>query len=374
LHAGFESSIGVYNFDRLQFIFIEDENLLKEKFKKGDLDWFQVMVAREWHQEFIPAKTDQIAKGWIQKIKVYTHKPLAASGMAFNMRTAPFNDKKVRMAVAHLYNREKMMDKLFFNEYEFVDSYWPNSFYSNTSNPKIRFDPDTALKLLEEAGWLQSSRDENGWLNKDGVRFELDLNYVSKSSERILTIFQEDLRDVGIKLNLKQVTWATDIKEVGERNFQISQRAYAGILFPNPESSLHSKFADQKHNNNIWGFKNKRVDELCEAYHLMFDPQDRIKAIREIDGIVMNEYLYAYGWYASHTRLLYWNKFGMPPFVLGKSSPGDERSIPIYWWYDAKLDARLKDAMSRDESLPIREEIVKWWDENYPNDKIGELN
>ena len=91
------------------------------------IDWMQVNVAREWHQEFVPAKMSAIANGWMQRRKVYTHRPVGVSGIAFNIRKPPFDDIRVRKAFSHLYNREKMMDKLFFNEYEFLDSHYPNS-------------------------------------------------------------------------------------------------------------------------------------------------------------------------------------------------------------------------------------------------------
>lgn len=365
-----EKNIGYYNFEKLNFIFIQDENLVKEKFKKGELDWVYVNVAREWHQEFIPAMLPPLANGHIQKRKVYTHRAIGTSGIAFNIRNAPFDDIRVRQAFGYLYNREKMMDKLFFNEYEYLDTFYPNSPYENGKNPKIRYDPEKAVMLLEEAGWLQKNRDADGWLVKDGKRFEVSLNCVQKSSERIFTILQEDLRDVGIKLNIKQVTWATDIKEVGERNFEISSRAYGGILFPNPESSLHSKFADLNNNNNIWGYKNKRVDEICDAYPLMFDPKERIDAVKEVDGIVCNDHLYALGWYAAHTRLLYWNKFGMPDFILAKTN--DQRSLVSLWWYDENRDKILKEARKNKTKLEVGEEIVRWWDEHFPT-TAGEL-
>ena len=255
------------------------------------------------------------------------------------------------------------MDKLFFNEYEFLDSFYPNSTYENPDNPKMRYNPDKAVELLEEAGWLQKNRDSQGWLVKDGKRFEVSLNLTQKSSERIYTILQEDLKDVGIKLNLKLVTWATDIKEVGERNFEISSRAYSGIMFPNPESSMHSKFADRNNNNNIWGFKNARVDEICEKYPLMFKASERIEAVREIDKIATEEHLYALGWFAAHTRLLFWDKFGMPEYILSKT--GDERSLLSLWWFDENKEAALKEARAKGTKLPIGEEIVRWWDENY---------
>ena len=361
---------GYNNFDKVDFVFIQDENLIKEKFKKGDLDWIYVNVAREWHQEFTAAKMPEIEKGWIQKRKVYTQRPVGVSGIAFNLRKPPFNDIRIRKAIAYLYNREKMMDKLFFNEYEYLDTFYPNSPYENPNDPKIRFNPDKAVKLLEEAGWLQKNRNSDGWLTKNGKIFELTLNYVQKSSERIMTIFQEDLRSVGIKLDLKQVTWASDIKQVGERNFEMSSRAYGGLLFPNPESSFDSKFADEKNNNNIWGLKNKRIDEICAKYPTMFDPQERIKAVQEIDGIACNLYLYAFGWYAAHTRLLYWNKFGMPDFILSKT--GDQTSLVSLWWYDKAKEKALRKAMKNNTSLPVGKEVVRWWDEHYPrNAKKG---
>lgn len=364
--ADLPKNVGYYNFDKLDFIFVTDDNLKKEKFKKGEIDWMQVNVAREWHQEFIPAKMSAIANGWIQRRKVYTHRPVGTSGLAFNLRKPPFNDIRIRKAFAYLYNREKMMDKLFFNEYEFLDSHYPNSPYENPNNPKMRYDPDKAVELLEEAGWLQENRNSDGWLVKDGKIFELNLNLTDKSLERIYTIFQEDLKDVGIKLNLKLVTWATDIKEVGERNFLISSRAYTGLTFPNPESSLHSKFADKPDNNNIWGFKNERVDEICNRYPLMFDVKERIAAIKEIDGIICNEHLYALGWYAAHTRLLFWDKFGMPDYILSKTS--DDSSILSTWWYEPEKEKALNEAKKNGTKLPVGKEIVKWWDEHYPRE------
>jgi len=360
----FEVSKGYNNFDTLDFAFIQDHNLLKEKFKKGDLDWMMVWRAREWHQDFIREKMPQIAKGWVQRRKVYNHRPTGVSGVAFNIRTPPFDDIRVRKAIAYLYHRKKMIDKLFFNEYEYLDTFYPNSPYQNPENPKLRFNPDKAVELLEEAGWLQKNRSAEGWLIKEGKRFELTLSFTSKSTERYLTIFQEDLRSIGIKLNLKQLTWPSIIKQINERNFKITMKRYGGSLFPTPERLMHSKFADKKNTPNIWGIKNKRIDEICDAYLSMFNPKERMRALQEIDKIASKLHLYAFGWYSAHARLLFWNKFGMPEYILKKF--GYTESLVSLWWHDKTKGETLLKAMKNNASLPIGQEVVKWWDEHYP--------
>ena len=40
--------------------------------------------------------------------------------------------------------------------------------------------------------------------------------------------------------------------------------AYSGLVYPNPESSMRSHLADENDNNNVWGFKSDRVDELLD--------------------------------------------------------------------------------------------------------------
>ncbi|HMM59822.1 MAG TPA: ABC transporter substrate-binding protein, partial [Candidatus Rifleibacterium sp.] len=80
------------------------------------------------------------------------------------------------------------------------------------------------------------------------------------------------------------------------------------------------------------------------------------------DKIASHEHLYAFGWFAAHTRLLYWNKFGMPDYILAKTS--DQRSIASLWWYDEARAKSLKDAREKTSKLEVGTEIVRWWDEH----------
>ena len=345
---------GLYNFDEFEYLFVRDEELVWEKFKKGEFDFMPIYRSHRWVKE---TSFDKIEKGWIQKRKVYNRKPKGTQGFSFNLREWPFNDKKIREAFAHLWNRGALMEKLMFNEYIYLDSNFQNSPYMADNLPKVRYNPDKARALLAESGWGQ--RNSEGWLVKDGQIFELELHYVGKWSEKFYTVFQEDLKKVGIKLNLKEITWATKIKEVNERNFSLTTGAYSGSSFPNPEVLYHSKFADVKNSGNRWGVKNERIDELCELYNAEFDYQKRVTMLKEIDEILTNEFTIAFDWFAPAERLVYWNKFGMPKSVLAKT--GDYRDAPSLWWYDPEKQDALNKAQESDAGLAVGETIVDHW-------------
>ena len=345
------SNVGIGNFDEMRFIVVRDENLAFEMFKKGELDYYPVSMARQWVEDL---EFENIQRGLVQKRKIFNDEPNGIQGFAFNTRRAPFEDIRVRKAFTFLFNRRQLIEKLMFNQYEPQNSYYVGGRYENPNNPKNEYNPQEALQLLAEAGW--NSRDTQGRLVKNGTPLQIELLYVSRTFEPHLTIYQEDLRKVGIGLNLRLITGETLFQLVNERRFQMTQMGWGALLFPNPETSWHSSLADVDNTNNITGFKNARVDELCEAYDKMFGVEERVRALREIDGILANAYPYALQWSAPFSRLVYWNKFGTPPGYLSRTGDifgaGTGPGLPQMWWSDPAKDAKLQQAL-RDQSLQL---------------------
>ncbi|MDP8238671.1 MAG: extracellular solute-binding protein [Candidatus Hatepunaea meridiana] len=349
---------GYFNFKRIKFSIVNDERLRFEKFKKGEFDFYLVGRAQWWMEE---CNFESIKRGLIQKRKVWNDDPQGVSGFVFNMRVPPFNDKRMRQVFACLMNREKLISQLFFNEYTYIDSYYPGSVYENPNNPKYRYNPEKAVQLLSECGWKE--RNSDGWLvNDKGQIFELTISFSAKSFERILTVYQEDLKRVGIKLSLKMSQGSTLFKMVNERKFNIHFQSWTGLLFPNPENSVSSWTADPQNTTNLAGIKNDRIDELIKEYNVCFDQEKRIKMIREIDSILMDIQHYALGWYAPFQRILYWNRFGHPDSYLSRT--GDWLGVLQYWWVDEAKEKELKEAKkSKSKQLEVGEVQVKYWEE-----------
>ena len=339
------TNVGMNNFDELRFAVVRDDNLAFEKFKKGELDIFQVARARQWVEEL---DFDNIQRGLVQKRKIFNNLPQGVEGFALNTRAAPLDDVRVRKALTLLLDRRQLLEKLMFNQYESQNSYNSGTPYENPVNPKNEYDPQQALKLLAEAGW--NSRDSQGRLVKGGNPLQVEVLYTTKTFEPHLTVYQEDLRKVGISLNLRLITPETEYQMANERRFQMAVFAWGGSIFPDLESIWNSTLADVNDTDNLTGFKNPRVDELLAAYDKMFEVDDRIRAIREMDGIVANAYQYILLWDAPYTRVIYWNKFGTPPGYLTRT--GDYYGIYQMWWLDPEKDSQLQKAM-RDSSLKL---------------------
>jgi len=342
--SDYERNTGEYNFDLLKFIIVQDERLTLEKFKKGEIDIYTVTRAQWWVQEFDQSNEDfdYLYRGLIQKRKVFNNHLSGTSGLAMNIRDGRiFSDLRLRKAMAKLWNRQQLIEKLFFNEYVAIKSYFPGGQYENKLNQLVDYDPEGAVELLASAGWVE--RNNDGWLVKDDKIFEIDFG-IDQSSERIFTPYQEDLAKVGIKMNLRYVTSTTMFKNVmNERDFDIHYQSWTMPTFPNPKTSYGSESANQPGTTNICGFENARVDAIASNYKNLFDPKDRIKSLQEIDQIVFNSHIYALGWRAPYAwRFAYWNKFGMPNHYIGFS--GNWKSAMAYWWFDPELTQEVMDA------------------------------
>ncbi len=341
------------NFQTLLFRFYAESENAFEAFKKGTIDLFPVYMARLWVND---AKGERFDKNWIVRQRVENHQPIGFQGFAMNMRRPPFDDLKVRSAMCNLIDRERMNVTLMYSQYFLHRSYFEDLYSPENPchNPYFPFDKEAARALLKEAGWVANP--ESGFLEKDGKRFSFHFLSRDASSDKFLSIYSEDLKDVGIELLIDKKDAAAWSKDMDEFNYDMTWAAWSAGLYKDPEDMWSSKEAERKAGNNITGFRDPQVDALIEKQKNIFDVQARHTIVREIDAIVAAQCPYALLWNINATRLLYWNKFGTPPTVLSKF--GDERAAYGYWWFDPDSAADLEAAMASGDFLPPRPERI----------------
>ena len=351
-------NFGIYNFDNIRFDVIADQKLEFEKFKKGDIDILSftgVTRANNWIEGL---DIDEVKRGLIQKVEVFNENPAGTRGFAFNMRKPPFDDIKVRKAFAHLLDRKKILEKLFRNSAALLYSYYANSPYENPDDIRIDYNFDEGVKLLAEAGYSQKNAD--GYLVKDGKVFEVELPYGNPTLEKFLTVYQEDLKKAGVKLNLKQVDGTTNFKLGNERNFTMLVSAWGGLRYPNPQTSFSTSSAKADNSTNWPGIADPRIDVLIEKYNKEFSRSERIKLIREIDKIATDYIGYAFTWYYPAERIAFHDKFGFPKGMLTKT--GDYLTAPGLWYFDPERNAKFEEAKKDNkivlEKFPPEE---KYW-------------
>ena len=249
---------------------------------------------------------------------------------------------------------------LMYNQYYLHKSYYEDLYTKDNPcpNPLIPFDKAKARQLLRQAGWLANPK--TGILEKNGKKFSFKFLTGEQSSDKFRAIYAEDLKDVGIEMEIDRKDWAAWARDMDEFNYQMTWAAWGASVFKDPEGMWASKEADRKGGSNITGFKNTKVDELIEKQKLIFDIQKRNAIVRQIDQIIYKAQPYVLLWNISYVRLLYWNKFGTPDTVLSKY--GDEASAYFYWWLDEDSQADLSDAMQSRAPMPPQDPSVMFDD------------
>lgn len=334
-----------YNFDFIKYRFMEDQIKTLETFKKGDIDAYPIYTASIWAQK---TDLDQVKKGWIVKQRIFNKEPIGYQGFAINLRRPLFQDVRVREALSLLINRPLMNEKLMFNEYFLLNSYYPDLFPNNLNPdfPLRPFDPKKARDLLTAAGWKPGA---DGVLVKDGKRFEISLP-TSSPDLRHLNVYVEDMKALGIVAKIEQLSYSTLSKRMDNHEFDMYWVAWGAGRLRDPEPTWISTTADEVASNNYPGLKDKLVDSLIIAQKTEMDLDKRNAILKRIDGRLNEVIPYVLLWQADHHRLLYWNRFGTPANVFDKFDRED--CITAYWWVDPDKDKALQEAMKTGATLP----------------------
>ncbi|MCQ2054822.1 MAG: extracellular solute-binding protein [Fibrobacter sp.] len=337
---------GKYNFQKIRYRFMNDQTKALEAFKKQDFNAYAIYTSSIWMKQ---TDFEAVQKGWAVKQRIFNKEPMGFQGMAINMRKPQFQDVRVRKALSYLMNREQMNEKYMYGQYFLLNSYYPDLWQNNQNPtaPVYRFNPDSARALLAEAGYKVNAQ---GVLEKDGKPFTI--NFITASEDmRHLTLYQEDLKKVGIEATIEQMSQSTLRKRLDDADFDLYWVNWGAGRLRDPESSWYSATAMQKGTNNLSGVQDAVVDSLIDLQKTEFDLAKRNEILKALDNRLAEIVPYVLMWQCDHHRVLYWNRYGTPEKVFDMYNRED--AIPVYWWVDPAKSAALDAAIKKGEALPV---------------------
>ena len=210
--------------------------------------------------------------------------------MAFNLRDPILKDAQVRRAIAYALDRQPLIHYLMRDSARPAASVLPpESWAYDDDVPKYSYDPAKARQLLDAAGYPANH----------GVRFHLTIKTSTEESSRAMAaVFQQQLREVGITLDIRSFEFATFFADVTHGEFQVySLRWVGGNEDPDIfEYAFHSSRIIPKGANRQF-YSNPRVDSLIDQARIETDQNARKQDYSAIQRILAEDMPYVDLWY-----------------------------------------------------------------------------
>ena len=224
--------------------------------------------------------------------------------IGYNMRRKPFDDPRVRMALSMAINVDKIIKYVLYGQGERITGPFvkQTDYYDHRIKP-FPFDPEGALRLLEGAGW---KRNKEGWLEKDGKRFQFTLitNSGNDLRKAILTIAQDGWKQIGIDVRTDLLEWAVFIQErVDKADFDALILGWSMGIEPDLYQIWHSSQSNP-YQLNFVGFKNKEADDLIIKIRQEYDHNKQVEYCHRLHQIIATEQPYTFLYVSKWTAVL----------------------------------------------------------------------
>ncbi|MGD0567499.1 MAG: ABC transporter substrate-binding protein [Candidatus Sulfotelmatobacter sp.] len=210
--------------------------------------------------------------------------------LGFNLRDPILKDVRVRQAIAYALDRRPMIEYLWRDEAQPARSVLPPQSWAYNGNvPQYKHDPDKARELLEAAGYPV--------LN--GVRFHITMKTSTDENTRLMVVvMQQQLREVGIALDIRSFEFGTFFSDVTHGAFQLyGLRWIGGNEDPDIFSLCFSSSRFPPNGANRGFYSNPKVDALIDQARREVDPVVRKTIYAEVQLILAEELPYIDLWY-----------------------------------------------------------------------------
>lgn len=183
-----------------------------------------------------------------------------------NGKLRPFHDKRVRLAMTHLIDRERVLRDI----YKRIGSVATGPF--NPLTPQADkaitpwpYDVRRAQQLLTEAGWTDRNGDgvlENG--AGEPFEFEFVFSTGSPATEQLARYIRDQCASVGIRCSLKPTDWSVFQTLLQNRDFDAITFAWSASAPENDPNQIWHSSSMQNQGDNFAQWNSPEADKLIE--------------------------------------------------------------------------------------------------------------
>lgn len=279
--------------DKFVYTIIKDQTAALTALKGKRLDLMSGIKPKDFVEQM--QKSEKV----LENYNLYTPDQMAYSYFGLNMRNSKFEDKRVRKALAHLVDVQKIMHVIGYDMATRVNgpvNPYKKGAFNDTITP-YDFNVEKAKAILAEAGWKDSNG--NGTLDKvingQATEFNITFTYNAGNDSRrdAALIFKEAARQVGISVDVVPQEWAIYIENQKNHNFEMFYGAWIGSTQPDdPKQIWHTESING--GSNYVYFGNAETDKLIDDIRSELDETKRNDLYKKFQVIVHDQVPYIF--------------------------------------------------------------------------------
>jgi oligopeptide transport system substrate-binding protein len=264
------------NLDAIEFAILDDENTAWQRYEGGEFD-FLTPLPQTVTAQLMEEGSDELVIGT----------DLATYYYNLNTETKPFNNVKVRQALAMAIDRDSIVENVAQGGQTPAEGVVPYGIpdetgadFRESSGNHMTFDPAGAKELLEEG------LAEEGMTLEDMNDFTLLYNTL-EAHAKIAQAIQEMWRtNLGIEVNLENVDFQVKLDREKAGDYDISRAGWIGDYI-DPLTFIDLWVTDGPYNDA--GYSNAQYDEYVQTARNSIDPAERMEAMRNAEKLLMEE-------------------------------------------------------------------------------------
>jgi peptide/nickel transport system substrate-binding protein len=283
------------NPDKLVYQVIKDQAGALSALKGKKLDVMYGIKSKDFVEQLKPSKELN------DNYTLSTPLSMAYTYFGINTRNPKFEDVRVRKALAHLVDVDKIIKVIGYDLGQRINgpiNPYKKGAYNDTITP-YDFNIAKAKTILADAGWKDSNG--NGTIDKvingELTEFEIKFTYNAGNDTRrdAALIFKEACRQAGITVDVIPQEWSQYIDNQKKHDFEMFYGAWIGS--PNPEDPKQIWHTESINGgSNYVYFGNAETDKLIDDIRSELDEEKRNDLYRKFQVIVHDQAPYIFIW------------------------------------------------------------------------------